>query len=146
METKVTNEPFQFKDALREIVFPKGTNRDALADCTVVALAYCWEMPYNEAHAILKKAGRKNSCAFHLKGFLKVGLAVPYRQFMNRGVSYHKRPGCTVYNFCKRRPKGRYLVFVDSHVISVIDGTPYNCFNINQHVRYFLYVTESFKK
>lgn len=116
------------------------------ADCSVNAMAYAFDMTYDEAHELCEKHGRKRGHGFDPNTILRIGKFKQHRTFMGRRVSFHKRPGCTVGNFQKRHPKGNYLVRITEHVFTMIDGVIKNQGDMGQYVQYYYKISEPFKK
>lgn len=117
-------------------------------DCSVIAMAYAFGLSYDAAHELCAKHGRKRGCGFNPGKILKVNALKKYKQFMNRGVSYHqyKKNRPTVRTFIKNHPKGTYMVFVTEHVFTMVDGIPRNQYELGQHVQYYYYISKPFNQ
>lgn len=90
------------------------------ADCAVRALAIASGMPYAEAHALLKAAGRGDRCATYGRTVSKA-VGRP----MALASTYHAdRP--TFAQWLREHPKGRFMVFVTGHYFAVIDGVQWD--------------------
>lgn len=105
-------------------------------DCTVRALANAANMDYDDAHELLAYHGRPNR-----RGAVSTTLMNAYKDagFTNvsvfgttKGANFYKRAfmhmitskekGITLENFCKKYPKGRYIVVYSGHALAVVDG------------------------
>jgi hypothetical protein len=105
--------PFEYSDGGCTV---QGETRD----CTVRAIALAADMPYADAHALLRQAGRRNGRKF------------PFRIFMRlcTTLGYYRVHDCTevvkastVGQFLKKNLPGRFMVLIRGHVFAVIDGT-----------------------
>ena len=102
-------------------------------DCSVRALANCTGMSYKNSHGIHKSSGRKNR-----KGTNWISLSSAYAKAQMElksicGKSYlsalaHRTTGVsisagtTVKTFLKNNPKGKYILIIKCHALTVIDG------------------------
>lgn len=90
-------------------------------DCAVKALAIAAEIPYDEAHALFKRHGRKNRRATPLNIILK--------------ATHEIRPNCDFKNIRKpdgrkytartigeALPKGNYMVLFRGHIAAMVNG------------------------
>ena len=90
-------------------------------DCTVRAVALIAAISYKEAHAILKKAGRKNGHTFKFISWVAGYGPIADRLKVFYTASAHNTH-LTINQFVKTNPKGRYIVRTKGHVFAVIDG------------------------
>lgn len=102
-------------------------------DCSVRALANCTGMSYKSSHDIHKSSGRKNRkgtnwttlhCAYgtaqmELKSICgKSDLST----LAHRTTGVPISAGTTVKTFLKNNPKGKYILIIKCHALTVIDG------------------------
>jgi hypothetical protein len=90
-------------------------------DCTIRALAISAGIPYETAHDIGAKAGRKNGCGFYPDTLLKAAK----KQI---GLTYRKKryKKVTIQRFIKENPTGRYYVATNCHAFAIINGHIYD--------------------
>lgn len=93
-------------------------------DCVVVAVATAFQVSYQEAHKFCKRKlnrpNRRGVKAFRsgsLERYLPHGSVVKTK-FKDAG----KKHNITVGKFCQRYPKGRFIVLVNGHALTVVDG------------------------
>ena len=107
-------------------------------DCTVRALANAGNIPYLEAHSIMKSHGRLNrhgaypnqyTPAYLENGFELVGIcgtthhAKYSKNTMNSlGVKVNALPGIGLKKFLEKYDDGSYIVIVSGHAVAIIDG------------------------
>jgi hypothetical protein len=96
-------------------------------DCTVRSFACAADIPYSEAHAIMKRSGRRDgrgwwserglavAKADGLLDFAKVPCAIPARNYL---VTWP-----TVAQVIARYKTGRYIICTRRHAMALIDGT-----------------------
>jgi hypothetical protein len=84
-------------------------------DCVVTAVAVASEIPYETAHSMLAKQGRKPKDGtygfqFHpvLDGWCREKLTF--------------KSGMTIGRFAKEHPRGRWILDIASHATTLIDG------------------------
>lgn len=80
-------------------------------DCSVRAVALALKMPYAEAHARLKAAGRPDG-----KGCYASAVTIA------TGIKYIRAPRITAAQFMREHPNGIYIVFVTGHFFALING------------------------
>lgn len=119
---------------------------DEVNDCAIRSTCVVTGLPYAEVHDLYKRNGRVDR-----RGVMNVVVERVLMQLANRGVikilpppalpeikfRYHepspfgwryvngrmtRHGGMTVSQLCKLHPKGRFLISVKGHVLSVIDG------------------------
>lgn len=100
---------------------PKGAPK---TDCQVRALATARSMPYRDAWALLyTHQGERFACAFQLLD----ALAHDDPRFgVIGGKSFPAVKGkrrMTVAEFCRKYPRGRWILRCAGHVVAVKDGT-----------------------
>ena len=110
-------------------------------DCSVIALAYAFDIPYLKAHEMCADAGRKDCNGFSLRSLLKVNATKRSRQVMGRRVGYHDRPGMTVGRFQRKHQKGIYIIRVGGHIFTMIDGKLLNQHSSRDIISYYYYVS-----
>lgn len=120
----------------------EGRSPDNRNDCSVIALAYAFDLPYQKAYDICKKAGRKHNEGFHLWNVLKVNRHKKSKQIFGRRVGWHDRPKSTVGKFQKRHPKGIYIIRVGGHIFTMIDGVIFNQYRKTSIISYYYYVSK----
>jgi len=87
-------------------------------DCTVRALAVAAGIPYEQAHAALKAAGRTDRKGIVLAQAINSGrLKLEGRKF----VDVLKTPTCLGF-FLKAHPKGTFLCRKARHAFAIVDG------------------------
>lgn len=96
-------------------------------DCTVRALCTATAMTYREAWNLLyTMQGEHKTCSFRLVEFLR---REPRRLHAREYMPFKAVRGqnrMTGQEFCKRYPKGRYLLRLAHHVVAVVDGRLYD--------------------
>lgn len=97
----------------REVRKEMGEDRD----CTVVSLAQVLEIPYREAHSIMRlHAGRVNGRGSHMGP-----VSDAYPAALKR-VSGLPMRSITLAEFCRVHNTGRYWVEVTGHALAVVNG------------------------
>jgi hypothetical protein len=102
-------------------------------DCTVRALANAGEMPYAEAHAVLKKHGRKErkgaffntmKAAYEEAGFVLEGVygTTSAARFVSNESNRTARRGITLGNLISSLVSGNYIVNTTGHAVAVVNG------------------------
>lgn len=102
-------------------------------DCSVRALSNCTGMSYKSSHDIHKSSGRKNRkgtdwtalhCAYGTAQMeLKSICGKSYLSTLaHRTTGVPISAGTTVKTFLKNNPKGKYILIIKSHALTVIDG------------------------
>ena len=117
-------------------------------DCVVRAFAAALDLPYNQAHAWVKKElNRKDrkgtfmsAYSKNIIGKTKNGKKINYigshpsRDFMKYSIGsdkilvnkqYKKATGYTLKSFMENNPVGRFMLIVQGHAVAVIDGVLY---------------------
>lgn len=90
-------------------------------DCTVLSLARAMSIPYDDAHSLMERAGRKNRKGIPMAIALKN--AAVLRDKFEEVVTKRR---ITVATFAKNFQEGRYIVLTNRHAQSVIDGKIYD--------------------
>lgn len=97
-------------------------------DCVVVSIATAFDVPYTDAmvfcRAFLGRKHRKGTPyrnSIRIDRFAPAGSIEPMR-FKIDG----RKKNITVGKFCERYPKGRFILMVNGHCLSVIDGVCYD--------------------
>ena len=94
-------------------------------DCTVVALATAFEMPYPAAHKLMAMAGRKTRHICPTGIFLNSDIP---NQIIGgfRYVRVGQDGTVSLAQFLRDFPKGRFVLHCRDHVFTVIDGKVFN--------------------
>jgi hypothetical protein len=104
-------------------------------DCTVRSFACAADVPYDVAHDVAKRSGRKNNKGWWPEKILRVAAVEGLIEFTELPVGaqnvrgYNRLHGFvtkiqypTVEQVARRLRKGRYIVSTCSHATAVIDG------------------------
>lgn len=102
-------------------------------DCTVRALANASGMPYEDAHVLLKKYGRKNRCgamfntmhkAYDEAGFVlnSVHGTTGQARWIARTTKREAEAGITLGKILPKLAFGEYIVNVTGHAVAVVNG------------------------
>jgi hypothetical protein len=115
----------------------RGVERliDEDKDCTVRALANAAGLPYNIAHRVLEKAGRKPkrgatlevlTAAYKRMGFVTQSIHGSTKQarYLSQRIetSMPVQRGISLQYMLPRINDGRYIVLVRGHVFAVVNG------------------------
>lgn len=111
-----------------------------LNDCTVRALANASGMPYESAHALLKKHGRKNmrgaffdtmKDAYAEAGFEvhKVFGTTRSARFASHKTEMEPSAGCTLKRLMPQLQNGTYIVNITGHALAVVNGKVIDTFS-----------------
>ena len=101
------------------------------SDCSVVALSIAVGIPYDVAHDILAKAGRRSRHGFQMTAWLadqaRLGITCCGYKFTQTscGKINYRTAGYTYPTVAKVHrdfPKGRFMVSVSGHIFAMIDG------------------------
>jgi hypothetical protein len=87
-------------------------------DCAVRALSVAAGLPYESAHALLKKHGRVDN-----RGTYPSSITKALIDLAPESTFTHGDRRLTLGTFTKLMPMGTFIVFVRGHVLSVVDGT-----------------------
>lgn len=85
-------------------------------DCTVVSLAQVLEIPYGEAHGIMRAHGRQHRRGMHM---WPVADSYPSVLSMVKGLAIDE---ISLAEFCRAHSVGRYWVEVTGHALAVVNG------------------------
>jgi sulfur carrier protein ThiS len=102
-------------------------------DCTVRALANATEMPYEKAHALLKKHGRKDrkgvyfptmKAAYEEAGFTLYGVygTTKSARYTARVAQQEAQTGTTLAKLLPNLGFGEYIVNTTGHAVAVVNG------------------------
>lgn len=98
-------------------------SQKARNDCTVWAYAKACDVSYNSAWEIMKLAGRRNNGGIYFhQWFLSGGLGTEKLTEVSVTLLEMKDLRHTVASFTAANPKGRYILLVLGHALSLIDG------------------------
>ena len=137
-----------------------ATNPNETNDCTVRALANATGMPYKDAHALLKKAGRKEkegvSLPVVLNAFEDLAIKPVYISSNTKDGRYLCRyygcanpyQGMSLGKAVKTFTKGKYIALVNCHVVALVDGHLIDTFDNpgKQYLRALFEVQETFER
>jgi hypothetical protein len=85
-------------------------------DCIVDAVATAADIPYTEAHAMLKLAGRKDRHGFYIRRFMAG------RAMLGAYHVEHIKCRVTLAQFLRDFPQGHFMVRRSGHVFVITDG------------------------
>ena len=128
-------------------------------DCVVRAFMAALDIPYDKAHAWVKKELKRrdrqgtftNAYAKNIIGKTKNGKKIsfmgahPSREFMKHSIGsnkvlvnpkYKKATGYTLKSFMENNPVGRFVLIVQGHAVAVVNGVLYGNTNENKHGLY----------
>jgi hypothetical protein len=122
-------------------------------DCTVIAMSIALQMPYDEAHAMLERAGRKRGDGFAMRRFLRY-TSVDGFKFTNVDCSKpnpdhswmqaYSRTKSVVYptlaQVQRDFPKGRFILTTCNHAIAMVDGKVLDFSGAKCRIRSLTYV------
>ena len=128
-------------------------------DCTVRALANAADIPYLDAHQIMKDHGRisKNGTLPHQWGpaYLKNGFVVnaihgvtklakfTSSKFTQLGIAFQNESGTSLKKFLYENPTGSFILVNKNHAFAVVDGEIIdNAFGLPENT----YIGVSFRK
>lgn len=109
-------------------------NTNEAKDCTVRALANATGMLYKDAHAVLKKVGRKEkegaSLPVVLNAFEDLAIKPVYISSNTKDGRYlcryygwtNPNKGMSLGKAVKTFTKGKYIALVNCHVVALVDG------------------------
>ena len=118
-----------------------ATNTNETKDCTVRALANATGMPYKDAHALLKKAGRKDKEGARLPVVLNAFEELDIKPVYISSNTKDGRYLCRYYDWTKPNQgmslgkavktftKGKYIALVNCHVVALVDGNLIDTFD-----------------
>ena len=111
-----------------------ATNPNETKDCTVRAFANATGMHYKDAHALLKKVGRKEKegVSLHvvLNAFEDIAIKPVYISSNTKDGRYlcryygwiNPNQGMSLGKAVKTFTKGKYIALVNCHVVALVDG------------------------
>lgn len=89
-------------------------------DCAVVALSIALGISYTKAYEKLDAAGRKPNKGFYIIDFFK---HCTFKGYEVEELYWKKKDRLTEKQFAKKYPKGNWIIYTESHVVAVVDGT-----------------------
>ena len=93
-------------------------------DCTVRALAIVADLPYQEAHSMLKNSGRRDGHKFGMVNWMSARATGTALYCVGKfKISRVWGLGSNVGPFLAKELPGRYMVIVRGHCFAVINGT-----------------------
>lgn len=116
---------------------PKGKQ---VGDCTVRAIS-----------KILDEEWEKSYAEICLQGFIMCDMpsanhvwgAYLRKKGFKRGLINNECPDCyTVKDFCRDNPRGRFLLSISGHVVTVIDGKYYDTWDSGDQVPIYFWYKE----
>ena len=126
-------------------------------DCVVRAFMAALDIPYDKAHAWVKKELKRrdrqgtftNAYAKNIIGKTKNGYKIsfigthPSKNYLSFGGNkvltnkkYKKPTGYTLKSFMENNPVGRFVLIVQGHAVAVVNGVLYGNTNENKHGLY----------
>ena len=137
-----------------------ATSPNETKDCTVRALANATGIPYKDAHALLKKVGRKDkegiSLPVVLNAFEDLAIKPVYISSNTKDGRYlcmyygwtNPNKGMSLGKAVKTFTKGKYIALVNCHVIALVDGHLIDIFDNpgKQYLRALFEVQETFEQ
>lgn len=98
---------------MTETKIQNATVQSERANCTVVAVMHCFDIPYSDAYSKLEKLGRSRNRGFYFRGknIEKLGLVCRFDLARKRLSS--------ILPFLS---KGRFIVRKSEHVFAVVNG------------------------
>lgn len=109
-------------------------NTNEAKDCTNRALANATGMPYKDAHALLKKVGRKDKegarLSVVLDAFEELSIKPVYISSNTENGRYlcgyygwtNPNKGMSLGKAVKTFTKGKYIALVNCHAVALVDG------------------------
>jgi len=101
-------------------------------DCTVVSVAVGLKLTYKQAHDLLTEFGRLPRKGF-LTSFFKTKLSesghikiLKQKEVKNYYESTQKWRRCRLSTFCRKFPKGSFIIHTRNHALNIIDGEIYD--------------------
>jgi len=117
-------------------------------DCVVRAFAAALDLPYNQAHAWVKKELKRqdkkgtfvSAYCKNIIGKTKNGKKINYmgahpsRDFLKHSIGsdkilvnkqYKKATGYTLKSFIENNPVGRFMLIVQGHAVAIVNGVLY---------------------
>lgn len=102
-------------------------------DCTVRALSNAGDIPYANAHELLKKHGRKDNNgakfstmqkAYNEAGFTlkSVHGTTQQARFVARVTKHETKTGVTLAKILPKLGFGKYIINTTGHAVAVVDG------------------------
>lgn len=94
-------------------------------DCTVRSLAEAADIPYNEAHAIAKAAGRTDGHGFHTAMILTVAKqrgVIDFQHIIAKSYHYATNSYPTLLQTVAKYRTGRYIICTRHHAMAMVDG------------------------
>jgi hypothetical protein len=96
------------------------------ADCTVKALAACFDLSYGKAQRTMTKAGRvfrKGANVIEISRGIEIVTGEDYESIKGEFVeSMRGKKLPTLNQFCKENPKGAFYAIVSGHALCIRDG------------------------
>ena len=120
---------------------PNPVGRHNVEDCSVRALSKALNVDWEEAHIMQDIAAIQMGDMAHGDS---VWGAVLRKNGFWREVIPNTCPDCyTVEDFCKDHPKGTFVVRVNDHVLTVVDGDIYDSWDSSKEIpSYYWYKKE----
>lgn len=99
-------------------------------DCSVRALAVASDMPYADAHALFKQAGRKDKRGTPTQVSVRVHAGLGYEKL----ALYRDAPGIiavfpTLAQFIRTHRRGRFILHRRGHAFALINGVVHDWSN-----------------
>lgn len=122
---------------MANVYIKSGRYSNEANDCSVISLAYAFDVRYEVAHEVLRTRGRKPKKGFNFYHIF--GLSVDESAiFQVMGTQYKvtrfPKPKMKLHKFKVEKAKGTYMINVSGHVFTMIDGKLFNQNNLRQNV------------
>lgn len=112
---------------------PCGHN---VGDCSVRAISKALDVDWETAYLLLCQAGY--AMCDVISSNIVSGAVLRQRGFKRANAPYTEH--YTVQDFCKDNPVGVFVVYMDGHVATVVDGNLYDIWNsLNETILYVWY-------
>jgi hypothetical protein len=85
------------------------------ASCSVRAYAEAFKVPFDDAHAIFKRHGRKDS--------QRTPHTVSVKALAGKARRVTLKKGCTVERFIREHPTGTFICRKAGHMFTITDGS-----------------------
>ncbi len=102
-------------------------------DCTVIASAITFRMPYKKAHEMCRIAGRTIGDGFYSKHIFALMRIRGFKITPVKNLKQKNGSRYTPKTIGKRLKRGYYMVHVNGHVLAVVNGVVHDWSKGRQH-------------